>query len=108
MSHKITCVVTGKTITVSNEYYDKKTSEYGSEDNFNSLYTSRQAKILLKRGYKVKEIRDLLKVSEDVPMISDKLVKQILSVKDEESNTYDNNSIKKSDPDVVEYISTLR
>jgi hypothetical protein len=108
MSHRITCVVTGKTVTVSNEYYDKKVTEYGSENNFNSLYTSRQAKNLLKRGYKVKEIRDLLKVTEDVPEISDKLVKQILSIKDEESNTYENTSIKKSDPDVVEYISALR
>lgn len=108
MSHKITCVITGKTVTVSNEYYDKKVEEYGTQELFNTLYTSRQAKNLLKRGYKVKEIRDLLKVSGDVPEISDKLVKQILSVKDDESSTYENSSIKKSDPDVIEYISSLR
>jgi len=108
MSHKLICIVTGKIITVSNEYYDKKVAEYGSEDSFNSLYTSRQAKSLLKRGYKIKEIRDLLKIDGDLAEIPDKVVKQILSVKDDESSTYENTSIKKSDPDVIEYISALR
>jgi hypothetical protein len=108
MSHKITCVITGKTITVSNEYFDKKVSEYGSEESFNTLYTSRQAKSLLKRGYKIKEIRDLLKIDSSIPEVPDKLIKQILSIKDDESNTYENTSIKKSDPDVCAYISALR
>ena len=58
MSHKLTCIVTGKTITVGNEYYDKKVSQFGNEDKFNSLYVSRQVKSLLKRGYKVKEIKE--------------------------------------------------
>jgi hypothetical protein len=108
MSHKLICIVTGKSITVSNEYYDKKVCEYGSEETFNSLYTSRQAKSLLKRGYKIKEIRDLLKIASDLPEICDKVVKQIISVKDDESTTYENTSIKKSDPDVLLYISALR
>lgn len=108
MSHKLICIVTGKSITVSNEYYDKKVSEYGTEETFNSLYTSRQAKSLLKRGYKIKEIRDLLKIDADLPEIPDKTVKQILSVKDDESSAYENTSIKKSDPDVIAYIDALR
>jgi hypothetical protein len=109
MSHKLSCVITGKTITVSNEYYDKKVSEFGTEDKLNSLYVSRQVKNLLKRGYKVKEIKNLLKVEgKTLPEITDSMVKDILRVKDEDTNSYENLSIKKSDPEVVEYINTLR
>ena len=108
MSHKLCCLITGKVVTVGNEYYDKKILEYGTEEKYNSLYVSRQAKNLLKRGYKVKEIRDLLKSEEDLPEVTDKKVKEILSIDDEETTTYENSSIKKSDPDVSEYISALR
>ena len=108
MSHKLTCIITGKSITVGNEYFDKKVKDFGSEERFQSLYVSRQAKGLLKRGYKVKEIRDLLKITEDLKEITEKTVKEVLSVKDEESNIYENTGIKKSDPDVIAYISALR
>lgn len=108
MSHKLTCIITGKSITVGNDYFDKKVKDFGSEDKVHSLYVSRQAKSLLKRGYKVKEIRDLLKVNNSLQEITDKTIKEILSIKDEDSNIYENNSIKKSDPDVIAYISALR
>ena len=109
MSHKLTCIVTGKTITVGNEYYDKKVSQFGSEDKFNSLYVSRQVKSLLKRGYKVKEIKDLLKIDRnDLPEVTDKLVKEILKTNDEDVINSESTSIKKSDPEVAEYIQNLR
>ena len=109
MSHKLTCVITGKQITVGNEYYDKKVSQFGTEDKFNSLYVSRQVKSLLKRGYKVKEIKDLLKVDrEDLPEITDKTVKEILKINDDDVNFSESTSIKKSDPEVTEYIQNLR
>lgn len=108
MSHKLTCIITGKSITVGNEYFDKKVKDFGTEERFHSLYVSRQAKGLLKRGYKVKEIRDLLKITGEISDVTDKTVKEILSIKDEESNTYENSGIKKSDPDVIAYISALR
>jgi DNA-binding transcriptional MerR regulator len=109
MSHKLTCIVTGKTITVGNEYYDKKVSQFGSEDKFNSLYVSRQVKSLLKRGYKVKEIKELLKIERtDLPEVTDKIVKEILKTNDEDIISSESTSIKKSDPEVAEYIQNLR
>lgn len=109
MSHKLSCIITGKTITVGNEYYDKKVSQFGSEEKLNSLYVSRQAKNLLKRGYKIKEIRDLLKVEKDnLPDITDKIIKEILKTDDDDSYNYENISVKKSDPEVADYIERLR
>jgi len=107
MSHKIRCVITGKTITVSNEYYENKVSQYGSPEKFSSLYVSRQAKSLLKRGYKIKDIKDLFKIDlTDLPEITDKMVKDILKIKDDDLDL-DSNSIKKSDLEIVEYIKNL-
>lgn len=109
MSHKISCIITGKVTTVSNEYYDKKIADFGSEEKFNSLYVSRQAKSLLKRGYKIKEIRNLLKVNlEDLPEISESKIKEILKANDDDNQNYENLSIKKSDPEVAEYIERLQ
>jgi len=108
MSHKLTCIITGKSITVGNDYFDKKVKDFGSEERFHSLYVSRQAKSLLKRGYKVKEIRELLKVSGELQDISEKTLKELLSIKDDDSSSYENNGIKKSDADVIAYISALR
>jgi hypothetical protein len=109
MSQKLTCIITGKTITVGNEYFDKKVSQYGSETKLRSLYVSRQVKSLLKRGYKINEIRSLLKITEDASVdITDKLIKDILKISDDDSSTYENISVKKSDPEVIEYIQVLR
>jgi hypothetical protein len=109
MSHKITCIITGKSITVSNEYYDKKVSEFGTEDKFNSSYISRQVKNLLKRGYKVKDVKKLLKIEDDsLPEISEAKLKTILKMNDDDIPDMESSSIKKSHPDIVEYIKTLR
>lgn len=110
MSHKISCIITGKVTTVSNEYYNKKISDFSSEEKFNSLYVSRQAKNLLKRGYKIKEIRNLLKVdSEGLSEIPESKIKEILKANNDDDNqNYENFSIKKSDPEVMEYIERLQ
>jgi len=109
MSHKITCIITGKTITVSNEYYDKKVSEFGSEEKFNTSYISRQVKNLLKRGYKVDDVKKLLRIEdESLPTISESKLKSILKMKDDDFPDMESSSIKKSHPDVVEYIKNLQ
>jgi|688.fasta_scaffold1787222_1 hypothetical protein len=108
MSHKLTCVVTGKSIIVGNEYFQKKLLQFGSQDILNELYVSRQVKSLLKRGYKIQEVRDLLKINSDdkgLKPSSDIDLKKILKIDDESSET---DNIKKSDPDVIEYIKKLK
>jgi hypothetical protein len=108
MSHKLTCIVTGKSIIVGNDYYQKKLSQFGSEDNLNHLYVSRQVKSLLKRGYKIQEVRDLLKIdvtNKGLKPSDDIDLKKILKIEDDSSEI---DNIKKSDPDVVEFIQKLK
>lgn len=103
MSKKIACVVTGKVSTVSDENYLKKIEEYGTEDSLKSRYVSKQAAQMLAKGYSSKEIRALLKQGENLPDIDD----QTLSLS-AESPIFSANSIKKSDPDVANFIARIK
>lgn len=109
MAHKLTCIITGKITTVSDANYQKKITEFDGVENLESMYVSRQSKNLLKRGYKVKEIRDLLKIDESKVMeIPEKKVREILKLQNPIEFDFDNISINKSDPEVSIYIENLR
>ena len=77
MSKKITCVVTGKTYTISNEYFTKKVNDYTNEDNLKRLYTCREARNLLTRGYNQEEVCNFMKI-EKVPTLEQKTIQDIL------------------------------
>lgn len=107
MSKKITCVITGKTITVSDLWFDKKIKEYGSEVDLSNLYTSREARTLIKRGYSVDECRSMLKVEKKMNPISSDLLDKIKKITDDDPLAA-NSGILKSSPDVIDYIKKLK
>jgi ABC-type transport system substrate-binding protein len=117
-SKKIVCVLTGKTNLYSGEYLQKKIQEYGSEVNLNKFYICKEAKSLLKKGYKVNDVRKIL----DVPLDAEPLSKDILEYVEKEfqktaikinDTTYDSLStvsdltFNKSDPDVEQFINNI-
>lgn len=107
MSKKLMCVISGKTTTVSDKYYDKKITEYGSEVDLLKLYTSREAKTLLKRGYNVQDCRNMLKVEKKMPDITENDLIKIKSFIVDESFSI-NKSILTSSDDVINYINKLK
>ena len=107
MSKKLMCVISGKTTTVSDKYYDKKVLEYGSEFDLTKLYTSREARTLLKRGYTVLDCRSMLKVEKKMPDITDDELFKIKSFIDDDKFSI-NKSILTSTEDVRSYINTLK
>ena len=107
MSKKLMCVISGKTTTVSEKYYDKKVLEYGSEFDLTKLYTSREARTLLKRGYTVLDCRSMLKVEKKMPDITDDELFKIKSFIDDDKFSI-NKSILTSTEDVRSYINTLK
>jgi hypothetical protein len=107
MSKKLMCVISGKTTTVSDKYYEKKISEYGSEFDLTKLYTSREARTLLKRGYSVLDCRTMLKVEKKMPEITDEELFKIKSFIDDDTFLL-NKSILTSSEDVKEYINILK
>lgn len=115
-SKTVTCVVTGKTTTYAGDFLKKKIEEYGDEKTLDKLYVSKEVKALLKKGYKIKDVRKLLNVpmdEEEVPkdvvkLLESEFQKTAFKVNDEAQTlsavttlTYD-----KSDPDVETFIKT--
>lgn len=108
MSKKLSCIITGKTITINQEYYDKKVQEFGSEQALIEQYTCKQAKSLLVRGYGVDEIRALLKVDRKMPVINDSIIQAIRCDNDADDLATQTVSVKKSDPEVAAFITNIR
>ena len=76
---KLYCAVTGRSLVLSKDYYQKKLDKCdGDEDVLQSSYICKEAKDLIKRGYDVEKTRDLLGVEMD-SVVSDSLIEQVRS-----------------------------
>lgn len=76
-SLKIKCNITGKESFFSGEYLTKKIDEYNGIENMEQLYISRDVKTLLKRGYNINEVRNILNVNDDIPLPGEEIIKEI-------------------------------
>ena len=64
-SRKITCLITGKSYTYGQDYYDKKVADYVDEANLKKYFITQKAKNYLNKGYSFQEIRNILNVDTD-------------------------------------------
>ncbi len=108
MSHKLVCVVTGKSTVIAEDYYNKKVKEFGSVEKLEKKYVCRQAKTFLMKGYSVEEIRKILKTEKNVPTLSTETINEIIQDNNVDAQFLDHISIKKSDPEVTKFIESLK
>lgn len=117
-SLKISCVVTGKSTTYAGEFLAKKIQEYGNEGNLIKFYVSKEVKTLLKKGYKIKDIKKILDVPADIDDLPDEVTKEIekeyqkTSYKTTDTNSQSLSTITeltydRSDPDVETFINNF-
>tara|TARA_Y100000310_G_C20483066_1_gene715612 strand:+ start:116 stop:487 length:372 start_codon:yes stop_codon:yes gene_type:complete len=64
-TRKLTCIVTGRNLLATKDYYERKVQKIGSEKKLHSTYICKEAKNLLLKGYSVSKIRELLNVNVD-------------------------------------------
>ena len=115
-SRKITCLITGKSYTYGQDYYDKKIKDYIDEDNLKKYFITQKAKSYLNKGYSIQEIRNILNVDEfNLPSPdSQELVELIEFHKIQASQTAKkisntlNFATHKSDPEVAHFINNIR
>jgi len=62
---KITCLITGKSYTFGQDYFDKKVKEYVDKDNLKKYFITKKAKNYLNKGYSIQEIRNILNVDDE-------------------------------------------
>ena len=115
-SRKITCLITGKSYTYGQDYYDKKTKDYIDEDNLKKYFITQKAKNYLNKGYSIQEIRNILNVdNEDLPGVDSQEVADLIEFHKVQatqtakkiSNTL-NFATHKSDPEVTHFINNIR
>ena len=68
-TRKLTCIVTGRTLLATKEYYERKIKKIGSENKLHETYICKEAKDLLKKGISVDKIREMLNV--DIQNLTD-------------------------------------
>ena len=115
-SRKITCLITGKSYTYGQDYYDKKTKDYIDEDNLKKYFITQKAKNYLNKGFSIQEIRNILNVNEEglpgvdsqegIDLIEFHKVQATQTAK-KISNTL-NFATHKSDPEVTAFINNIR
>lgn len=115
-SLKISCVVTGKITIYAGEFLTKKIQEYGNEDSLIKFYVSKEVKALLKKGYKIKDIKKILDVPADIEDLPTEVIIEI--EKDYQKTSYKTTNSQslstiteltydRSDPDVEIFINNF-
>ena len=115
-SKKVICVVTGKSTAYAGEYLQKKIEEYGGEAALDKFYICKEVRALLKKGYKVNDIRKILDVPADIDPLPQDVLNEIekdyqkTSFKVNDTNSQSLSTITdltydKSDEDVESFIN---
>ena len=115
-SNKLTCIVTGKKLIATKEYYARKVEKSGSEEELHRTYVCREAKNMIKQGTSVDRVREILEVQSDtlhdVPQdVIDEIMQSNTRTNFRRINNLVNiNSMMNTstDPEVREYIQNLK
>lgn len=62
---KLKCIVTGRVLVATNDYYAKKLERAGDEELLHKTYICKEAKRLLLKGYDVDTTRNMLDITDD-------------------------------------------
>ena len=114
---KLKCVITGKKLFATKEYYEKKLAKYdGDEQKMIQSYMCKEAKRLLQQGYNVEKTRQLLNVdATDLNDVSDEIVSEAINSKklyyrntpSSQVQGIVNNTLHQTDPEVVKFLQTI-
>ena len=111
---KLACVVTGRVLVATGDYYDKKIQAAGSEDDLLKSYICKEAKKLLLKGYDVDTVRDMLNITEPLPPVEESVISNLTSntskyLKTSTSYTTASSIINaRTDPSLEDLLNNLR
>jgi hypothetical protein len=114
-NNKLKCIITGRQLIATKEYYARKVEKAGSEEQLHRTYVCREAKNLLKQGTTVEKIRqvlnaDMSKVSDIPEDLLHGILDEIQTTKIKRINNIINISqtiSTKTDPEVKQYIHNI-
>lgn len=77
-SRKLKCIVSGKVLIPTEEYFLKKVEKAGDEDTLHRTYICKEAKDLIIKGLTVDQVRKELKVREELPAVNQDIIDDLL------------------------------
>jgi len=114
MAKKLSCIVSGRTVTITNSYYSKKVVKAGSEEKLNSTYICKEAKKLLNNIENVRERLCDEGILSSLPDLDEDLVIEIVFgnnkkkfISSTDFNTLSSVTHNQTDPDVLSFIAKL-
>lgn len=114
---KLTCIVTGRVLSISSKYYNDKVEKAGDEKSLLETYICREAKKLLKLGNSVKKVRELLDVTDFDQPVDENFVHDLVFKSTKKRNKFNNKSDfvtlssithNQTDPEVKEFIDKIK
>lgn len=116
MANKLTCIVTGRTLLATDDYYKRKVDKAGSEEELLRTYICREAKNMIKQGTTVDRVREVLEVdpelNHDIPQ---DVIDQVILTNTKTNFRRINNIVSvntminsRTDPEVKEYINRIK
>ena len=114
MSRSITCLISGKKFTFTNEYFLKRVEEYGDPETFKKYFVTKKVLSLIYRGYNAAEIRNILAieggglVDTESPEIKSIILYHTMRVESTAKRTSNNFATHKSDEDVTIFINNIK
>ena len=113
-TRKLVCLVTGRKLFATKEYFSSKVEKLGSEAKVHSTYICKEAKDLLRKGYTVEKIREMLNVQVDnLTEVPEEVINDVTDAKKRYfkrlSNFTSSNPIinSKTDPCVKKFVQSL-
>ena len=76
-TRKLKCIITGRVLTATADYYTKKLEKAGSEEELHRTYICKEAKDLLIKGYNIEQIKKELNADSDLPAVPTDVIDQI-------------------------------
>ena len=115
-TRKLKCVVTGKTLQATADYYARKVEKSGDEETLHRTYVCKEAKNMLLKGYGVDKIREMLEIDASaMEHVTQETVNEIMEKADKtlykRVNTFNNitNMINtRTDPKVLKLIENIK
>ena len=112
-NNKLKCIVTGRQLIATKEYYKRKVEKVGDEQKLHDTYICREAKNLLKQGTSIDKVRELLGSDITTPVDQD-IIDQMLQEEKSTKIRRVNNIVSTSkslniqtDPQVKKFIQNI-
>lgn len=115
-TNKLTCIVTGRKLVATKDYYKRKLDKAGSEEHLHSTYICREAKNLIKKGTTVERVREILGVeSDNLPEVDQQIIDDVIAETKSTRLRRINNIMNTSsminmatDPEVKQFINNIK